>query len=65
MQQLFIGFEKVYNSVGREVVYNILTGFGTPTKPMRSIKMCLMNSCKVRVGKNLSNEFPTHNSLKQ
>jgi len=30
--QLFIGFMKVYDSVRREILYNILTELGIPTK---------------------------------
>jgi len=34
-------FSKAYDSVRREVLYNILTGFGIPMKLVRLIKMCL------------------------
>jgi hypothetical protein len=39
VQQLFIDFKKAYDSVRREVVYNI--EFGVPMKLVRLIKMCL------------------------
>jgi hypothetical protein len=32
VRQLFIDFEKVYDSVRREVLYNIVTEFGIPAK---------------------------------
>ena len=38
---LFIGFKKAYDSVRREVVYNILIEFGVPMELVRLIKMCL------------------------
>jgi len=39
--QLFIDFRKAYDSVRREVLYNILIEFGIPKKLVRLIKMCL------------------------
>ena len=52
--------------LGGEVLYNILIEFRIPMKLVRLIKMCLneMHST-VRVGKNLSDMFPTRNGLKQ
>jgi hypothetical protein len=37
----FIDFRKAYDSVRREVLYNILIQFGIPTKLVRLIKICL------------------------
>jgi hypothetical protein len=37
--QLFIDFRKVYDSVRREVLYNILIEFGIPRKLVGLIKM--------------------------
>jgi hypothetical protein len=57
--QLFIDFKKVYDSVRREVLYNILIEFGIPMKLIRIIKMCLNETySRVRVGKHLSQTFP-------
>ena len=41
VHQLFIDFKKAYDSVRREVLYNILIEFGIPKKLVRLIKMCL------------------------
>jgi hypothetical protein len=40
VHQLFIDFKKAYDSVRREVLYNILIEFGIPVKLVRLIKMC-------------------------
>jgi len=66
VHQLFIDFKKAYDSVRREVLYNILIEFGVPQKLVRVIKMCLTETySRVRVGKNLSDMFPIRNGLKQ
>jgi hypothetical protein len=66
VHQLFIDFKKAYDSVKREVLYNILLEFGIPKNLVRLIKMCLNETCsKVRVGKLLSYKFPIQNGLKQ
>jgi hypothetical protein len=36
-----VDFKKAYDSVRREVLYNILIKFGVPLKLVRLIKMCL------------------------
>jgi hypothetical protein len=66
VHQLFIDFEKAYDSIKREVLYNILLEFGIPKKLVRLIKMCLNETySKVRVGKLLSDKFPMQNGLKK
>ena len=66
MHQLFIDFKKAYDSIRREVLYNILTEFGIPMKLVRLIKMCLTDTySRVQVGKNISDTFPIRNGLEQ
>jgi hypothetical protein len=66
VQQLFTDFKKDYDSVKREVLYNILIEFGISKKLVRLIKMSLNETySKVRVGKLLSDKFPLQNGLKQ
>jgi hypothetical protein len=64
--KLFIEFKKAYDSVRREVLYNILIGYGVPMKLVKLIKMCLNETySKVSIGKHLSDSFPIQNGLKQ
>ena len=66
IRHLFTDFKKAYESVKREVSYNILIEFGIPMKLAGLIKMCLSETYnRVRVGKNLSDMFPFRNGLKQ
>jgi hypothetical protein len=66
IHQIFIDFKKAYDSIRREVLYNILIEFGMPRKLVRLIKMCLNETCcKIRIGKHLSGAFPIKNGLKQ
>jgi hypothetical protein len=66
VHQLFIDFKKAYDSIKREVLYNILLEFGIPKKLVWLIKMCLNETyIKVRTGKLLSDGFPIQNGLKQ
>jgi hypothetical protein len=66
VHQLFIDIKKAYDSVRREVLYNILIEFGVPMKLVRLIKMCLNETySKVRIGKHLSDSFLIQNGLKQ
>ncbi|KAJ4431338.1 hypothetical protein ANN_19935 [Periplaneta americana] len=49
--QLFIDFKKAYDSVKREVLYDIFIEFGIPKKLVRLIKMCLSETySRVRIG---------------
>jgi len=66
VHQLFIDFKKAYDSLRREVLYNILIEFGISMKLVRLIKLCLTETCsRVWVSKNISDMFPIKNGLKQ
>jgi hypothetical protein len=66
VHQLFIDFEKAYDWIKREALYNVLLEFGTPSKLVKLIKMYLYEFySKVRIGKHLSDKFSTQNGLKQ
>ena len=66
MHQLFIDSKKAYDSVRREVLYNILIEFGVPKKLVRLVKMCLTETySRVRVGKNVPDMFSIRNGLKE
>jgi hypothetical protein len=66
VHQLFIDFKKAYDSVKREILYNILLEFCIPKKLVRLIKICLNETySKVHVRKRLSYTFPIQNGLKQ
>ena len=66
VHQLFIDFKKAYDSVRREVLYNIFIELGVPKELVRLVKMCLTERySRVWVGKNVSDMFPIRNGLKQ
>jgi hypothetical protein len=66
VHQLFVDFNKAFDSVRTEVLYNILIEFGVLMIPVRLIKICLNETySETRVGKHLSDKFPIQNGLKQ
>jgi hypothetical protein len=66
VHQLFIDFKKAYDSVRKEVLYNILIEFVVLMKLVRLIMMCLNEIySKVGICKHLSDRFPIQNGLKQ
>jgi hypothetical protein len=66
VHQLFIDFKKAYDSVRREVLYNIPIEFGIPRKLVGLIQMCLNETYRtVCIGKYQSDKFPVQNGLKQ
>jgi hypothetical protein len=65
VHQIFIDLEKVYNSVTREVLFNILTECCIPKEPVWLIKTGLNETCsRVWVEKYLSNVCLIRNGLK-
>jgi len=66
VHHLFIDIKKVYDSVRREVLHNILIEFGIPMKLVRLIKMRLTETySRFRVSKNLSDMLPIRNGFKK
>jgi hypothetical protein len=55
VHHLFIDLKKAYDSVRREVLYNILIEFGVPMKLARLIKMCLNKTTNYYSIKQYSN----------
>jgi hypothetical protein len=43
VHQVFVDYKKAYDSVRREVLYNILIEFGIPMKLVRLIKFLILN----------------------
>ena len=65
VHQLFMDFKKAYDSVRREVLYNILIEFGIPMKLVRLLKICLNEKySRIRLGKNTSDMFHIRKGLK-
>jgi hypothetical protein len=66
VHQLFIDFKKSYDSVRRDVLYNILIESGKPRILIRPIQMCLNETYSaVRIGRYQSDKFLIQNGLKQ
>ena len=66
VHRLCVDFNKAYDSIRMEVLYNILIEFVIPMKLVSLIKMILTETCsRVQVGRNLSGMFPIRNGLKQ
>jgi hypothetical protein len=66
VHQLFIDVKTAYDTVQREVLYNIVIQFGIPVELIRSVKICLkFKPIRVWVGKRLSDTFPVKRGLEQ
>jgi hypothetical protein len=65
VHQLFIDFKKAWNSVRREVLYDIITECGIPRKLAGLIKVCLNETYStVRIDRKFSVNLPVQNGLK-
>jgi hypothetical protein len=66
VHQLLIDFKKAYDSVRKEVLYNILIEFGIPRKLVGLIQMCLNETYSaVHIYEYQSDKFHIQNGLKQ
>jgi hypothetical protein len=66
VHQLAIDLKKAYDSVRREVLYNILIEFGVPMKLVRLIEICLNETySKFCICIHVPDNFPFQNGLKQ
>jgi hypothetical protein len=66
LAQQFTGFKNAYDSVRREVLYNIPTEFGIPMTLVTRIKLSFKETCsKIYIGKYLSDEFSVQTGPKQ
>jgi hypothetical protein len=66
VHQLFIDFKKAYDSVSRDVLYNIRIEVVIRMKLIGIIKMFLTETySRVRLGKNLSDMFPIRTGSNQ
>jgi hypothetical protein len=64
VNQLFVDFKKAYGSVRGKVLYYIMIECGGIMEQVTLIKMYLNKTySKVRIGKYLSDNFPTKNGL--
>jgi hypothetical protein len=61
VHQLFIDFKKAYDSIKREVIYNILLEFGI----LKNLLRVKETYSKLRIVEHLSDKFPIQNGLKQ
>jgi len=61
-----VDLNKTYDSVRREILYNILIGSIIPMKPITLIKVCVNETYRRGRGvKYLSDVFPVMNGLKE
>jgi hypothetical protein len=66
VHQLFIDFKRAYDSVRREVLYNILIQLSIPVKLVRLINLCPHeNYSTVQVDKHLPDMIPIKKGFKQ
>jgi hypothetical protein len=66
VHQLFVDLKEAYDSVKREVLYNILIEFWVPMKLISLIRICLNETyIKFLTGKHMSGKFLIQKDLKQ
>jgi hypothetical protein len=64
--RIFIDIKKAYDSVRREILYNIPIEYGIPMKLASLVKMCLTETYgTVRVGKSLCDMLQIGNGLEK
>ena len=65
MHQIFIDFPSAYNSIRRDIVYEVTNVFGIPNKFIRLIKATMNESTyHVKVGQMMNDGFKAGNCLK-
>jgi hypothetical protein len=65
VHQLFTDFKKVYVSISREILYNILIDCGISMKLVQLIEMCLSESYNEVHVEHPADTFPIQNGWKQ
>ena len=63
--QIFIDFQKAYDSTRRDKLYEIMAFFGIPNKLIRLTKATMEDSTyHVKLGTTMTNSFKVGNGLK-
>jgi hypothetical protein len=66
IHQIFIDFQRTYDSIRRDNLYAIMVFFGIPNKLIRLTKATLEDSTyHVKIGTKMTDGFKVRNGLKQ